>query len=82
MEGSLDAGVDLGCPGKRRGPRAPGVGLVGMSVCELQLPSPCEGGRLSQHDVDERRITKKANSELEFAVLWLQGAESAVVAQR
>lgn len=29
--------------------------------------------------VNDRRLTGEANSELEFAVLWLQGAESAVI---
>lgn len=60
-------------------------GWTRRNECELQLPSPCEGGRLSQHDVDERRLKEQASSELEFAVLWLQGAEGAkgaVVAQR
>lgn len=34
------------------------LGLDSQERGELQLPSPCEGARLSQHDVDERRLTE------------------------
>lgn len=40
------------------------LGLDSQERGELQLPSPCEGGRLSQHDVDDRRLTDEANREL------------------
>lgn len=39
---------------------------------KLQLPGPREGGRLSHHDTDERRLTEKANRESQTAVLCLQ----------
>ena len=45
------------------------LGLDLQERGELRLPGPCDGGRLSQHDADERRLTELANCELHFAVL-------------